>query len=97
MPTPPPPDLSRDLNHDGKVDGADDPSRDLDHDGRIDAMDRVEEDINHDHIIDSTDRELETAMPKVGTTLGWNKDGQSWKRPETSQSQQQSLGPKVGH
>lgn len=100
MPTPPPapdnkPDLSRDLDHNGLVDAADDRSRDLDHDGVIDSGDRLEKDLNDDNSIDGTDQK-QPIRQSVGTALGWNKDGGSWKPPETNIAQQQKQGPKVG-
>ena len=99
MPTPPPnkPDLSRDLDHNGIVDAADDRSRDLDRDGVIDTADRQEKDLNRDNVIDGTDQTKQQA-PKVGTVMGWSKDGESWTPPEQTNKiqQQQKLGPKLG-
>lgn len=91
MPTPPKKiDLSRDLDHDGDVDLADDRSRDLDHDGVIDSADEEEADLDRDHDIDSTDRAL-TAKKSVGAVLGMSKAGQG----SQSQTQQQSTAPKI--
>jgi hypothetical protein len=99
MPTPPPqkPDPSRDLDHNGIVDAADDRSRDLDRDGVIDTADRQEKDLNRDNVIDGTDQKQKQAQ-KVGTTMGWSKDGESWKPPEEAnkQAQQQKIGPRLG-
>jgi len=93
-------DLSKDLNHDGIVDSADDRSRDLNRDGVIDSVDRQEKDLNHDNVIDSTDRKqkVDANQTQVGTKLGWTKDddAQAWKRPETSNSQAQSQSRKIG-
>ncbi|WP_395735989.1 hypothetical protein [Prosthecobacter sp.] len=91
MPTPPKKtDLSRDLDHDGDVDLADDRSRDLDHDGVIDSADEEEADIDRDHDIDATDRTL-AAKKSVGEALGMTKAGQG----SQSQAQQQSIAPKI--
>lgn len=101
MPTPPParPDLSRDRDHDGDVDLADDLALDLDHDGDIDIHDREQNDIDNDRDIDIADRSLEAGegqtSNQVGTKMGWSKDGSSWKKPDASTTQQQSLGPKM--
>jgi hypothetical protein len=93
-------DLSKDLNHDGIVDASDDRSRDLNRDGVIDSLDRQERDVNHDNVIDSTDRKQKVdanqTQNAVGTTLGWTKDDQSWKRPETSNTQSQSQSRRIG-
>lgn len=95
-PPPPKPDLSRDLDHNGIVDAADDRSRDLDRDGVIDAGDRQEKDLNHDNKIDGADQKTET--PKVGTVMGWSKEeGEGWRPPEEANKQQQQIkGPRVG-
>jgi hypothetical protein len=91
MPTPPKKiDLSRDLDHDGDVDLADDRSRDLDHDGVIDSADEEEADIDRDHDIDATDRSL-AAKKSVGEVLGMPKAGQG----SQSQAKQQSTAPKI--
>lgn len=93
MPVPPKkPDLSRDLDHDGDVDLADDRTLDLDHDGVIDAADQEEADLDHDHDIDATDHTL-AAKQSVGEVLGMTKTGQSWQK---GQGQEQSVSaPKV--
>jgi hypothetical protein len=98
MPTPPPapekPDLSRDLDHNGIVDAADDRSRDLNHDGVIDGNDRQERDLNHDNVIDGTDQELQ-ARQNVGASMGWSNEGGSWKPLENDESQKRKQEPKV--
>lgn len=99
--TPPPqqpkPDLSRDLDHNGIVDALDDRSRDLDRDGVIDTADRQEKDLNRDNVIDGTDQKQQQQQ-KVGTAMGWTKDGESWTPPEQTNKvqQQQKLGPRLG-
>lgn len=97
---PPKPDLTRDRDHDGDVDLADDLAHDLDHDGDIDINDREQNDLDNDQDIDIADQGLEAGQgatsQKVGTKLGWNKDGGSWKKPDAATTQQQSQGPKVG-
>ncbi|MDB6140643.1 MAG: hypothetical protein JWO94_3715 [Verrucomicrobiaceae bacterium] len=94
------PDPSRDLNHDGIVDAADNPIGDRNHDGIIDSTDDEAEDRNHDHIIDSTDREpaVEQAQAQnsVGASMGWSKNEQCWERPETAQAQTQAQAAKLG-
>lgn len=98
--TPPPqqpkPDLSRDLDHNGIVDSLDDRSRDLDRDGVIDNADRQEKDLNRDNKIDGADQ-TKQQVPKVGTVLGYTKDGDSWTPPEQNNKiqQQQTIRPKL--
>lgn len=100
---PPPPrkqaSSSRDLDRDGDVDLADDASNDLNRDGRIDANDREELDLDNDQDIDARDRELKAGQEKkgqsVGTSLGWNKGGEAWSKPEQS-IQPSGPGPKAG-
>ena len=100
---PPPPkkaaSSSRDLDRDGDVDLADDASNDLNRDGRIDANDREELDLDNDQDIDAKDRDLkagqDTKSQSVGTSLGWNKGGESWSKPGPS-IQPSGLGPKAG-
>ena len=101
MATPPPtpqqpkkPDPSRDLDHDGDVDLADDRSRDLDHDGGIDGADREENDIDNDQDIDSSDRSIKEKN-SVGSSLGWKKDDKGWQRSDRSNSQQQGRSTSV--
>ncbi|RBP42677.1 hypothetical protein DES53_106386 [Roseimicrobium gellanilyticum] len=99
--TPPPqqpkPDLSRDLDHNGIVDASDDRSRDLDRDGVIGTGDRQEKDLNRDNKIDGSDQ-TKQEVPKVGTVLGYTKDGESWTPPEQNNKiqQQQTIRPKLG-
>ncbi len=99
-------DLSRDLDHDGDVDLADDRTNDLNRDGRIDGADSESLDRDSDNDIDAADRlqedgpaqEQEQAQKEsVGAKLGWSKSsGGSWNRPD-SHSQSQSLNaPKQG-
>lgn len=92
------PDLSRDRDHDGDVDLADDLVNDLDHDGDIDLNDRENNDIDNDQDIDHADHALEaagnTTAASVGESLGWKKDQTGWKNPDTSMQQKQSLGQK---
>ncbi len=87
-------DLSRDLDHNGLVDAADDRSRDLDRDGVIDTADRSQKDLNHDNLIDGTDQQLQ-AKNNVGTDLGWTKNQGSWTPAEPAKVQQQSQGHKT--
>ncbi len=90
---------SRDLDRDGDVDLADDVSNDLNRDGRIDANDREELDLDNDQDIDAADRELkagqEVKSQSVGSSMGWNKSGQSWSKPEQA-IQPSGPGPKMG-
>ncbi|GEP42438.1 hypothetical protein [Brevifollis gellanilyticus] len=103
MPTPPKKQASssRDLDHDGDVDLADDASNDLNRDGRIDANDREEFDLDNDNDIDAADRELKQKQDSngqsVGASLGWRKGAQSWNKEGQGQGNQPPpAGPKLG-
>lgn len=83
------PDLSRDLDHDGDIDLADDRRLDLDGDGSIDLADREEMDLDNDQDIDTADQALQEAQrQRVGTAMGFQKSGQIWQRSSDGSTQQ---------
>ncbi|MCA1964975.1 MAG: hypothetical protein LDL31_13600 [Prosthecobacter sp.] len=93
MPTPPKKNSNgRDLDQDGDVDLADNALLDLNRDGRIDANDREGQDLDNDQDIDAADRSLKAAEQRanqsVGASLGWQRGGQGWNKPEAPQQQQ---------